>query len=124
MHRASEQARLPFEDAPRQRRAGARRSFHVRSHQTAAEAQAGEARALRQEDAILGWFWMQATEGRLPPAPVRFTPSEVHAAFPQWPITSIRRSLTNLTKRGLLVHFPADRRMGPLGSKESTWGLA
>jgi hypothetical protein len=44
--------------------------------------------------------------------------------FPQWPITSVRRALTNLTNRGLLIHHKADRRPGPFGAKESTWSLA
>jgi hypothetical protein len=57
-------------------------------------------------------------------APVRWTPSELHMVFPQWPITSVRRALTNLTTRGLLTHHTADRRPGPFGAKESTWSLA
>jgi hypothetical protein len=102
---------------PRRRRAGARSSFHVRSHVTAEEAAAGEARALGQEAAILGDFLIWGPLARV-------TPSELHRYFPDLPITSIRRALTNLTKRGRLIHYKADRRPGPHGAAESTWGLA
>jgi hypothetical protein len=92
-----------------------RRSFHVRSHVTAEEAQAGEARARTQEAVILGWFRLERA---------RLTPSEVHSICREWPLTSIRRALTNLTTAGLLTHHPGDRRPGPFGAKESTWSIA
>jgi hypothetical protein len=31
--------------------------------------------------------------------------------------------MKNLTKRGLLVHHPEDRRPGPFGARESVWSL-
>jgi hypothetical protein len=112
-------------DPPRQERTQALRSHHVRSHQTAEEALAGEARARAQEASILGYFQAFAGTAACEGAtPGRWTPSEVHAVFPQWPVTSIRRALTNLTSAGRLVHYPADRRPGPRGARESTWGLA
>lgn len=113
-------AQLPLDlapEQPRRRRAEARSSFHVRSHVTAEEAAGGEERTARQEDAIVEWF-------RARPRGSRSTPSEVHAAFPRWPITSIRRALTNATRAGLLIHYPGYRRRGPHGAMESTWGLA
>lgn len=98
------------------------RSFHVRSHTTVDEAEAGEARAQTQEAAILQWFRLQdvAVPG------VRFRPSQVHDVFDQWPITSIRRALSNLTSANpsKLTHWPGDRGEGPLGAKESTWSLS
>lgn len=108
---------------PRRRRAAALCSHHLRSHQPADEALEGEKKAAAQEEAILELLRAdadacQAWDKR------RWTPSEVHEAFRRWPITSIRRALTNLTNRGLLIHYPADRRQGPRGGKESTWGLA
>jgi hypothetical protein len=104
-------------DPPKRRRAVARSSFHVRSHVTTEEAAAGEERAATQEAQVLDHF-RASSPGR------RWTPSEMAFYFPAWPITSIRRALTNLTARGWLVHFPADRRPGPHGARESTWGLA
>lgn len=106
---------------PSRRRAAALRSFHAR-HQpvTVDEALEGERKAERQEDLILDWF-------RYQPPGARFTPSEVHAVFLAhgWPITSVRRALTNLSSGETppLEHHPADRRSGPLGAKESTWSL-
>ena len=88
----------------------------------------GEARAAAQERVILGWFLAHGCGDRGCGACPgdRHTPSEVAAAFPRWPVTSIRRALTNMTKREppLLVHHREDRRMGPLGARESCWSLA
>jgi hypothetical protein len=126
----TQQLALQLDDAPAPR-PGRPRSHHVRSHQTVEEAAMGEERAQRQEAAVLNLMRAfrnvaQATRA----APGRWTPSEVAAMFPAWPITSIRRALTNLStaRPGQpdppLVHYPADRRPGPHGAKESTWGLA
>ena len=95
-------------------------SFHVRSHVTVAEAQAGEAQAQTQETAILEWFRFQdrAVSG------VKLTPSQVHRNFDGWELTSIRRALTNLTTKGHLAHWPGVRIDGPRGAKESTWSLS
>lgn len=91
-------------------------SYHVRSETPLAEALAGEQRARTQEVVILEWFRQQ-------PAGWVFAPSDVHEAFDFWPITSIRRALTNLTTKRQLVHYPRQRVDGPMGAKESTWGL-
>jgi hypothetical protein len=94
-------------------RAGQVRSFHVRSHVTVEEALEGERRAATQEQAVLDW--MRAHPGR-------WTPPEVLAGLgTRSPLTSIRRSLTDLTKRELLRHWPADRRPGAYGALNSTW---
>lgn len=119
----TDQLRLRLDaDPPKAERASGLRSYHVRSHQTADEAVAGEKRAGRQDQRILEVFRSYA-HGR------RLTPSQVHGLLcdetgPPAPLlTSIRRALTNLTASGKLVHYPADRREGPHGAKESTWGL-
>lgn len=102
-------------------RALALRSYHPSSPKTTVEqALAGEKRAATQEQVILALF--RAYEGE------SFTPSEVanrvnRGRSPEWPITSIRRSLTNLTERGALRRLPV-QRMGPLGSPEHAWSLA
>jgi hypothetical protein len=92
-------------------------AFHVRSEMSLPEALAGERRARTQEVVILDWFRGQ-------PPGTRLAPSDVHKAFDRWPITSVRRSLHGLTKKGQLVHYPTNRHEGPWGSMESTWGLA
>lgn len=113
----ADQLGLDLEEQPRAPRTDAREAFHVRSHVTAEEAAEGEARAASQDDQVLAFF-RACSPGR------RWTPSEAYFYFSTWPITSLRRSFTNLTVRGLLVHYPADRRPGPRGARESTWGLA
>jgi hypothetical protein len=104
-------------EAPQKPRTGALRSYHLQSHVPVPEALEGERRAVRQDQAV---FECIRYSGR----GARWTPSEVHAEFPQWPLTSIRRALTNLTTRGLLTHHRTNRRPGPFGAKESTWSLA
>lgn len=112
----TEQLGLDLEPAqPRRRREAALESFHVRAHVTVTEALDGERRAGKQDADILAFFQK---------FPGRWTPSDVHRDFPKMLLTSVRRSLTNLTTRGLLTHHPTDRRPGPFGAKESTWSLA
>lgn len=118
----SAQLAFTFEPAPRAHREGALHSFHVRSHVTVPEALEGESRAAAQEGIILAFFREH---------PGRWTPSEVannvNRGRPRpWPLTSVRRAITNLAAepREELVHHPKDRRPGPFGSLESTWGLA
>lgn len=125
----TQQLPLGLEDVAPTPRRRQRRAFHVRSHVRVEEQQAGEAAARRGDARVLDYF--RANPGR------RFAPSDVHqylAEFcgtggddiaPRAPLlTSVRRSISNLTARGLLVHYPADRRPGPHGARESTWGLA
>lgn len=101
---------------PKAPRAVALRAFHPRD-ESPAEALAGEITAARQDASILGAF--EAFRCAYP----RMTPSGVAELFPAWPITSIRRSLTNLTKAGKLRKHPEDRRPGPRGARECTWSL-
>jgi hypothetical protein len=81
------------------------------------EAQEGERKAQRQEDLVLEWF--RAHPG------ARVTPSELKRweIAARWPLTSVRRALSNLTHAGYLVHYKAERRPGPYGANESCWGL-
>lgn len=118
---------LALAESPRKARTAALRSFHIGQpggHASIDEALDGERAAQRQEDMILGWF--RQCEEAVPGARARWTPSDVHSEHPfrYWPITSVRRALTNLTTRGLLLHHRTDRRPGPYGAKESTWSLA
>jgi hypothetical protein len=113
--RQAAQMILELAPAPKAERTGALRSYHVRSHQTALEAAVGEAKAQTQNETILAW--MRAHRGR-------HTPSAVHTALSAdhpWPLTSIRRGLTDMARAGLLRHWPADRRPGAYGALNSTW---
>mgnify|MGYP001589160835 CR=1 FL=1 len=88
------------------------------------EALGGERRAKAQEFVVALFF---AARGK---GSVRFTPTEVWEGLErQWPLTSIRRALTNLSDERRydhppLQHHPRDRRPGPRGARESTWSLA
>jgi hypothetical protein len=108
-----QQLGLQLEPAPTARRTSVLRSFHARAHVPVAEALAGEANAQTQEDQVLAW--MKAHPGR-------HTPPEVLAGLgTKAPLTSIRRCLSDLTAAFELRHWPADRRPGIYGAKNSTW---
>lgn len=72
-------------------------------------------RAAAQDDAVLALF---RQHGQLGPWQVW----ELLASH-GWPITSIRRAINTLTRRGQLVKL-ADYRMGPEGAREHLWGRA
>lgn len=103
---------------PRRARRGALRALHLRGgvHVPVAEALERDQKAVHQEALILELFRTMA--------PSRLTPSEAGRAFPMWPLTSIRRAISDLTSRGALEHHPRERRPGPFGAKESVWSLA
>jgi hypothetical protein len=102
------------------------RSFHVQTHMTVPEVKAGEQRAEHQDALVLEWFI--ARPGK------HFTAAEVHAALAsaagradnreRWPLTSTRRALTNLKRRGLIRRHDEDRRDGGFGVLTATWSLA
>jgi ribosomal protein S25 len=114
----TDQLALPFTRTPKPR---SRPSYHVRAHQTVPELQAGEAKAQKQEERVLELF---KSNRNWATSSWRLTPWDVAEAL-GLPVTSARRALTNLTYRGLLRHYPADRRQsGPYGAMSGTWGLA
>ena len=54
---------------------------------------------------------------------LNFSPSQVHRALGgRWPITSTRRTMTDLAADGLLVKT-SDKVMGPYGRAEYQWSL-
>lgn len=83
---------------------------------TGARLAAADAKALTQEEAVLRHF-------RRHPG-LYLTPDQVLAVMaPRTPLTSVRRAMTNLTTRGLLVK--TDRlKEGPYGSPAHCWVLA
>ena len=75
------------------------------------------AKAGKQERLILNFFALSIRS--------RFSPSYVHAMLygDTAPITSVRRAMTSLTKKGLLVK--TDEKVdGPYGRPEYLWRLA
>ena len=71
----------------------------------------------KQEEEVLNMFKFlcENEDYELPP-------SEIHELLPQYPITSIRRAITNLTKAGYL-RKTAVKIVGPYGRKEHCWQL-
>ena len=74
--------------------------------------------AANQEEAVMAIFRRHASSG--------VTPSRVHAittgAGKRWPVTSIRRAITTLTKDGLLEKTAATA-IGAEGKPEHLWRL-
>lgn len=72
-----------------------------------------EAKAQSLEVMILKYFSDHSSQG--------FTPPEVQLVFgQQWPLTSVRRSITNLTTKGFLI-TTGERRPGLFGSDNNVW---
>lgn len=110
-------------------------SYHSRGSRTsAAERAHGEAKAHEQEALILAWF--RANPGRWSPSQVHERVSPVVEGYMEisghaWPITSVRRALTNLSDRDRYPHSlrPPLRKTearvdGPMGRKEHLWEMS
>ncbi len=78
------------------------------------ELQQADDNAKRQEDEVLQLFrrYKQLTPWQCE--------ARLNATGKKWPITSIRRAITNLTGRGMLYKNGA-KVTGPLGHKENQW---
>jgi hypothetical protein len=73
-----------------------------------------EEKAVSQEDQILVWFRMYEQTA---------SPSKICKLFHEWPITSVRRAMTNLTNEGELVKTD-QQVLGPYRRPEYVWRLA
>jgi len=67
----------------------------------------------RQDEKLLEWFTNYQYG----------TPSQAHACMPNSPLTSVRRAISSLTEKGLLVKTDK-KRVGPYGRHEYIWKLA
>ena len=76
--------------------------------------QEAKEKAVYQEDVILQFFLDN---------PGLHTPSDVADKFPNWPITSVRRAITNLTKNGKLIKT-AIKQYGKYGQLNYCWQKA
>lgn len=90
-------------------------SFYNTPHLDGAELAAAVVQATRQQDAIMVLFTNHSRT---------FTPSQMkrtlHRYGMDWPITSVRRAMTNLAKDGKLEKTPY-QAPGPLGKPEYIW---
>jgi hypothetical protein len=100
---------------------GSEVSYPTRTPLPAHELKAGKSTARQQREVVLEIFRGNSYRD--------FTPSEIWGKTSVswcWPLTSIRRAITNLTKENpsKLIHQPHIRRMGLCGKTESTWKYA
>lgn len=113
---------LPLFAPPQPRKA---RSFHTRvpipgpASEAAQEIKRGEGKARQQEEAILAFY--RANPGAWSPSYV-WLQTTYDEPYLGWPITSVRRGITNLTKRGFL-RMKKDRVLGQWGAMEHLWEL-
>jgi hypothetical protein len=92
-------------------------TFHTHDGMLADEISAGMDRAESQETLIRLFFLSYPL--------AQLTPPEVQEkAAIRGPLTSIRRALTNLTRRGFLVKNKAVQKPGLYGMHNATWQLS
>lgn len=94
-------------------------TFHNTTSLTGEELAQRVQRAASQKEAILTVFQARR-DGK-------YTASQVHQAFvnkagKQWPVTSVRRAITDLMNEGHLVKL-AETRPGPYGDSEHYYSL-
>lgn len=91
-------------------------SHHNTTNETGFTLSRLEGKARTQEDRVLEFFQQN-------PRADGWTPSQVNSqVMSNCPITSTRRAMTNLTKRGKLM-MTDHKRNGPFGRPEHTWTL-
>ena len=90
------------------------KSYHNTLPITGSELKEANDKAKRQDDEVLQLFihYKQLTPWQCE--------ARLNSLGKKWPITSIRRSITNLTGAGKLVKTGV-KVVGPLGSKENQW---
>lgn len=79
-------------------------------------------RVSRQEDLVLTVFWLHP-ERNFAPHEIQEILADPRIAGRHYPLTSIRRAITNLTETGRLVKTEK-MRWGTFGKKVHTWKLA
>jgi len=96
------------------------KAFYNTIHAEGVELNNYDDKAHSQQDLIISLFHYKANEYKT--YSFEMTPYEVSRYFPEWPITSIRRAMTNLTKEGKLVKTNK-QRTGGYGKPNYTWRL-
>jgi hypothetical protein len=92
-------------------------SFHIRNNTPEQEVIEGEAAAQKQEAIIFDFFKANPES--------KYTPFDIKEAVgSSWELTSIRRAISNLTKRGYLIKDALDRKPGKKGKSNCTWYYA
>lgn len=92
------------------------RSYHNTVPLQGSQLRSAEQEAKAQEAEI---YWIFQAHNQLTPWQCE---ARLNRLGRKWPITSIRRAITNLTKQGMLRK--ANMQItGPLGKKENVWQL-
>ena len=91
-------------------------NFYNTIGETGTELKASRRAVNKQEKEVLEKFKEFGDE----PSPI--SPSEIHEILPGYPITSIRRAITNLTDAGYLRKTYV-KIVGPWGKREHCWEL-
>lgn len=97
-------------------------SYHNTTHLSGPALAEAEGEARTQEDQILEYFrnCYRANEGRKTTS--MRSPSQVWKFFGQgWPITSVRRAITNLTTSGKMEQVKGETRSREYGRPEGCW---
>jgi hypothetical protein len=91
--------------------------FYNTTGLTGSDLQEAEKCSITQSEIILAQFRLHPTS--------EYSPSDIHTLlFPNdTPLTSIRRSITSLTKAGHLVKNPTRLKIGNYGKSEHVWSL-
>jgi hypothetical protein len=91
------------------------RSFHNTINLPGEELRAADKACKHQEEVVMKCFNLSPHK--------TLTPAEVHLMIgQQWPITSVRRAITNLTDLGKLVKT-REQRKGLYGKLNNCWRL-
>ncbi len=91
-------------------------TYYNTTHVTGAQREQYVRKASNQDVVVLEYFRARH--------PRSLSPSQVRAgALPEAPLTSVRRSITNLTQADKLVKT-AHQRIGPYGRPEHLWRCA
>lgn len=90
-------------------------AFHNTIHLQGRELADAVSQAQAQKNAILEFLKMNAE--------IKFTPREIHKAFPSYELTSVRRCLTDLTEEGYLHNTKAtgEKKMEHKGRPNYLW---
>jgi predicted transcriptional regulator len=89
------------------------KSFHNTTNEIGNQLQIFTQKAENQESEILEYFYNKK----------KASASEAWQSFKHYPITSVRRSITNLTKQGFLEKTQ-DKKIGIYGKPEYIWKIA
>ncbi len=91
-------------------------SYHNTNSESGETLKSSEHKAIKQEDAVLAYFKRFKDHSCTPDAVYIYMVKKGH----NWPITSIRRAITNLTDKGMLIKTRI-QQLGSYGKKCFTW---